>query len=103
MLCRELGIFTGTFYNWRSKYAGREVNEAKRLMELDTENKQISSTGLLAERLHENRGKIYNYGLKKEKNYTRVYNLWNYQYNSINFAQWTLCQTSFLTVGDWRC
>ena len=24
-LCREPGISTGTFYNWRSKYAGMEV------------------------------------------------------------------------------
>ena len=26
-LCRQLGISSGTFYNWRSKYAGMEVNE----------------------------------------------------------------------------
>lgn len=25
-LCREMGISAGTFYNWRSKYAGLEVN-----------------------------------------------------------------------------
>lgn len=30
-LCRQLGISSDTFYNWRSKYAGMEVNEAKRL------------------------------------------------------------------------
>ena len=28
-ICREMGISSGTFYNWRSKYAGLEVNEAK--------------------------------------------------------------------------
>ena len=28
-ICRELGISNGTFYNWRSKYAGLEVNEAE--------------------------------------------------------------------------
>jgi len=33
-ICRDLGISTGTFYNWRSKYGGLEVNEAKRLREL---------------------------------------------------------------------
>ncbi|ECY8926492.1 transposase, partial [Salmonella enterica] len=27
-ICRRLGISNGTFYNWRSKYAGLEVNEA---------------------------------------------------------------------------
>lgn len=32
-ICRKLSISTGTFYNWRSKYAGLEVNEAKRLRE----------------------------------------------------------------------
>ena len=25
-ICRELGIAHGTFYNWRSKYVGLEVN-----------------------------------------------------------------------------
>ena len=30
-LCREMCISVGTFYDWRSKYAGPEVNEAKRL------------------------------------------------------------------------
>lgn len=34
-ICRQLGISNGTFYNWRSKYAGLEVNEAKRLQELE--------------------------------------------------------------------
>lgn len=28
-ICRQLGISNGTFYNWLSKYAGLEVNEAK--------------------------------------------------------------------------
>ena len=28
-ICRSLSISSGTFYNWRSKYAGLEVNEAK--------------------------------------------------------------------------
>jgi putative transposase len=33
-ICRDLGVSNGTFYNWRGKYAGLEVNEAKRLREL---------------------------------------------------------------------
>ena len=33
-ICRDLGVSSDTFYNWRSKYAGLEVNEAKRLREL---------------------------------------------------------------------
>ena len=40
-LCREMGISVGTFYNWRSKYAGLEVNEAKRLKELEAENARL--------------------------------------------------------------
>ncbi len=31
----------GTFYNWRSKFAGMEVNEAKKLRELETENNRF--------------------------------------------------------------
>jgi putative transposase len=37
-ICRSLSISFGTFYNWRSKFAGLEVNEAKRLRELEAEN-----------------------------------------------------------------
>lgn len=51
-LCRRLGISDGTFYNWRSKYAGLEVNDAKRLRELESENNKLKK--LLAEKLLEN-------------------------------------------------
>lgn len=50
-ICRELAISEGTFYNWRSKYAGLEVNEAKRLKELESENSRLKR--LLAEKLLE--------------------------------------------------
>jgi putative transposase len=50
-ICRELGISNGTFYNWRSKYAGLEVNEAKRLRELESENAKLKK--LLADKLLE--------------------------------------------------
>ena len=50
-ICRRLGISLGTFYNWRSKYAGLEVNEAKRLRELEQENNKLKR--LLAEKLLE--------------------------------------------------
>jgi putative transposase len=42
-ICRDMGISTGTLYNWRSKYAGLEVNEAKRLRELESENNKLKS------------------------------------------------------------
>ena len=50
-ICRDLGISTGTFYNLRSKYAGLEVNEAKRLRELESENNKLKR--LLADKLLE--------------------------------------------------
>ena len=40
-ICQELGIANGTFYNWRSKYAGLEVNDAKRLKSLEAENNRL--------------------------------------------------------------
>ena len=50
-ICRSLGISSGTFYNWRSKFVGMEVNEAKRLRELETENNKLKK--LLADKLLE--------------------------------------------------
>lgn len=50
-LCRKLGISIGTFYNWRSKFGGLEVNEAKRLRELEVENNKLKR--LLADKLLE--------------------------------------------------
>ncbi len=50
-ICRRLNISSGTFYNWRSKYAGLEVNEARRLRELEAENNKLKR--LLAEKLLE--------------------------------------------------
>ena len=50
-ICRNLGISSGTFYNWRSKFAGMEVNEAKRLRELEAENNKLKK--LLAAKLLE--------------------------------------------------
>ncbi|BFM08582.1 hypothetical protein R50071_49730 [Halioxenophilus aromaticivorans] len=50
-ICRELGISEGTFYNWRSKYAGMEVNEAKRMKDMEAENARLKK--LLAEKLLE--------------------------------------------------
>jgi putative transposase len=40
-LCRELGITTTTFYNWRQKYGGLQVNELKRMKELEEENAKL--------------------------------------------------------------
>ena len=40
-LCREMGISEPTFYKWKSRFAGLEVNEAKRLRELEAENRRL--------------------------------------------------------------
>ncbi len=40
-ICREHGISTATFFNWKSKYGGLEVNELKRLRELEEENARL--------------------------------------------------------------
>lgn len=37
-LIRRHGISSGTFYNWRKKYGGLDVSEAKRLKQLEAEN-----------------------------------------------------------------
>jgi putative transposase len=52
-LCRMHGISDVTFYNWRTKYGGMEVSDAKRLKELETENKRLKQ--MLAEALLDNK------------------------------------------------
>jgi len=46
-LCRRHGISEATFYNWKAKYAGMTVSEARRLKELEQENVKLKL--LLAE------------------------------------------------------
>jgi putative transposase len=46
-LCRKHGISEPTFYNWKAKYAGMTVSEARRLKELESENAKLKK--LLAE------------------------------------------------------
>ena len=46
-LCRRHGISEPTFYNWKAKYAGMTVSEARRLLELESENSK--RTRLLAD------------------------------------------------------
>ena len=37
-VCRRHGISTATFYNWKAKFGGMEVSDAKRLRALEDEN-----------------------------------------------------------------
>ena len=40
-LARELGVSEATIYTWKSKYGGLEVSEARRLRELEDENRRL--------------------------------------------------------------
>ena len=40
-LCREHGMSSGLFYQWRSKYGGMDVSMMKRLKELEAENARL--------------------------------------------------------------
>ncbi|WP_211467899.1 transposase [Collimonas silvisoli] len=40
-LCRKHGISDATFYNWRSKFGGMDVSEARRLRSLEEENQKL--------------------------------------------------------------
>ena len=43
-LCRKHGISEATFYNWKAKYGGLEVSEAKRLRGFETENTKLEGS-----------------------------------------------------------
>ena len=40
-ISRTYGISTGTFYNWKSKYAGMSGSEIRRMRRLEEENKKL--------------------------------------------------------------
>jgi putative transposase len=40
-ICRQYGISDATLYNWKNKYQGMQVNELKRLRELEAENAKL--------------------------------------------------------------
>ena len=42
-LCREMGVSKATFYNWKKKYAGMDVNQVKQLKELQEENRKLKA------------------------------------------------------------
>ena len=46
-LCRKHGFSDAAFYGWRTKFGNLQVNEAKRLRELEAENARLKK--LLAE------------------------------------------------------
>jgi putative transposase len=40
-VCREHGISEHTLYRWKKKYGGMEASDAKRLRELEEENRKL--------------------------------------------------------------
>jgi putative transposase len=40
-LCRQAGISTATYYQWKSKYGGMEASDLKRVKELESENARL--------------------------------------------------------------
>jgi len=52
-VCRELGISDATFYNWKAKYAGMEVNDVRKMKDMEAELTQYKK--IVAELTFENR------------------------------------------------
>jgi putative transposase len=40
-LCRQYGFSRSAFYKWKAKYGGMDVNQLKRLKELEAENRKL--------------------------------------------------------------
>jgi putative transposase len=40
-VCREHGISSAIYYQWKSKYGGMEVSDIRRLKELEAENRRL--------------------------------------------------------------
>lgn len=40
-ICREMGVTAAAFYKWRQRYGGMEVNEVKKMKELQEENARL--------------------------------------------------------------
>ena len=42
-VCRKHGVSPATFYQWKAKFGGLEVSEARRLRALEAENARLRS------------------------------------------------------------
>lgn len=42
-ICRELGINKNTLLNWKKKYQGMEVQDLRRMKELEEENRRLKA------------------------------------------------------------
>ena len=50
-LCRKYGISDATYYNWKAKYGGMDISDARRLKALEDENAKLKK--LLADQMLE--------------------------------------------------
>ena len=41
--CREYGVSQVTYYKWRSKFSGMSISEAKRVKEMEKENRKLKT------------------------------------------------------------
>jgi putative transposase len=42
-VCREHGISEATYHRWKAKYGGLDLSEARRLRELEEENRRLKA------------------------------------------------------------
>ena len=40
-VCRQHGVSEQTFYRWKAKYGGLEISDAKKLKQLEEENRKL--------------------------------------------------------------
>ena len=40
-LCRKHGMSDATFYKWKARFSGMEISEARRLRDLEDENRKL--------------------------------------------------------------
>ena len=52
-LCRKYGISDATFYNWKAKYGGMSVSDARGLKALEEENRRLKQ--IVADQTLDNR------------------------------------------------
>jgi len=52
-LVRQMGITEQTFYRWKSKFGGMEVSDAKKLRQLEEENRRLKT--MVADLMLDNR------------------------------------------------
>ena len=51
-MCRKHGVSEATFYNWKAKFGGLEMSEARRLRQLEDDNTRLKK--LLADAMLDN-------------------------------------------------